>query len=59
MDTNSPTAEFAGLFDLTRLPLRELWSLEDATVLGHSLQRAVGDAEKRPKDAVSAFNSAI
>jgi FXSXX-COOH protein len=52
-------SESAGLLDLTRVRLRELWSLDESTILDQSLARAVGSAGTRPQEAVSAFNSAI
>lgn len=47
-----------GLLDLTNVRLRELWSLDESTVLDRSLARAVGSVGQ-PPEAVSAFNSAI
>jgi hypothetical protein len=51
--------EGAGLLDLTGVRLRDLWSLDESTVLDRSLARAVGSAGGRPQEAASAFNSAV
>lgn len=59
MDTKEPIADSGVEIDLTRLPLDELWSLDDTTVMGHSLRTAAEAAARQPQDIVSSFNSAI
>jgi hypothetical protein len=65
--TTAVPGETAGLIDLTRLPLRELWPLGGDAVLDHTLRRMLDHslrkvtaaAEDEAQRAVSAFNSAI
>jgi FXSXX-COOH protein len=47
-----------GMIDITRIPLKEL-ALINSSVLKHSIERVMRDAETQPHEAVSAFNSAI
>jgi hypothetical protein len=55
--TEQAVAEPTGLIDVSQLPLRDLWTRDDDSVLGAAIRRAVGDLEEPGR--VSAFNSAV
>jgi FXSXX-COOH protein len=58
MDDRESSVSADGLLDLSELPLRELWSLDDGA-LSRALRRIMDSAEQTPAQAVSAFNSAL
>ena len=59
MDAIQPARPPAGLVDVTGIPLADLWSLADDSVLGQSLRRVTAPVDEPPYESVSAFGSAI
>jgi FXSXX-COOH protein len=59
MDVKETQELARGLVDLTDVPLAELLSAPNETVLAHSLRRVVAAVDQPHTSAVSAFNSAV
>jgi FXSXX-COOH protein len=59
MDTFEPGRVLPGLVDVTGMPLADLWSLPDDSVLGHALRQVTAPVDEPPNQSVSAFGSAI